>query len=113
LVHSFGGSCGENLCRASQKKREEADKVYKRLIQILEVGPDELPDYLEIPIVEIEKYWNIWVFWRATGRRADLNSALMDFPKMAWDVIFLLDGLFSKLESQQAKMKDKERKNEN
>jgi len=30
----------------------------------------------------------------------------MGFPKVAWDVIFLLDTLFSKLESQKAKMKD-------
>jgi len=76
-------------------------------MRLLEDGPDDLPDYLDISIEEIERYWNIWVFWRATGKRVDFNSGLMGFPKAAWDVIFLLDSLFSKIESQKSK-KDKD-----
>jgi hypothetical protein len=64
---------------------------------------DVLPDVLDIPLGEIEKYWGHWAMWRATGRRVDFSNALTEFPHRMWDVVFLLDGLYQKLETAKAK----------
>jgi hypothetical protein len=95
----------------SRKKRAEADRVYEKLIQLVE-GPEtiDLPDVLSLPEEVIDKYWDAWILWRATGRRVDFENAATRFPVATWDVIFLLDSLLEKITAQKA-VKEKDASN--
>lgn len=75
------------------------------MIPLVEKGTpdDSLPEYLDLPQAIIEKYWSYWVLWRASGQRLDLANALYEVPAQALDVIFLLDDLYSKIETQHKK----------
>jgi hypothetical protein len=74
------------------------------LIEIVEAQDvDDLPDVLGISLETINKYFGHWARWRATGKRVDFQHALEDFPEEMWSVIFLLDMLLGRIDSQHAK----------
>ena len=60
---------------------------------------------------KINKYWDWWILWRASGRRLDYYYA-HQLPKEALDVIFHLDDLYGRLELQKAKRKQQQQKDE-
>ena len=82
-----------------------------RLIKVLEGDPlddgESFPAVLEMSEARINKYWDWWVLYRASGGKIDYWSA-HQMPKEALDTVFYLDDLFERLVIQKSKRKPKE-----
>jgi len=60
---------------------------------------------IDISENDIDEFYTLWMFWRATGKRF-LPSQLLNEPLRPLEVMLTLDGLLSKIEQQKRERED-------
>lgn len=86
-----------------------ADEIFSRLADIVNRGDGDssLPEKIDTPLELLEKHFDVWLWWLATGRRY-LPSQILQEPAEPFAVILELDSYYQRVLAQETeKKKDK------
>lgn len=67
------------------------------------VESDKIPEFLDIPRSQIEKFWSDWPLWRLVEKNVPAFIAAMNVPKALLETMFFLDGFYEKMMNQKLK----------
>jgi hypothetical protein len=70
---------------------------------------DALPEFLSVSEAHVNRYWNEWLLYRASGHELTFTEA-HTLPGPMLNVFFELDGLFEKMSKQLEKERAKRKK---
>jgi hypothetical protein len=87
--------------RGKIKKRREALDLFARFVPLAFTDADPVfPEYVNLSPDEVDRYWEDWAVWRATGKKFLFRpGGLNDQDDRQMTAIMELDGLFSIVEA--------------